>query len=126
MEDLLWLHQVKFYHLNSSIKHNSMSVPKTFKSLQNLVLYIIWYGAWTTATQTPILNFVSTVGATPWWAINNPYGVGSLVYKKAVADNYSQGPSLNTSTVWSSVYNAITKGLLPLDTNAIYLVVSSR
>jgi Phosphate-induced protein 1 conserved region len=97
-----------------------------FQLFKNLDAYIIWYGTWTTAAQNPILNFVSSVGATPWWAINKPYGVGSLVYKKAVADNYSQGKTLTTSTVWASVYNAINKGLLPLDTNAIYLVLSSR
>jgi hypothetical protein len=94
--------------------------------LKHLDAYIIWYGAWTTAAQTPIVKFVSTVGATPWWAINKPYGVGNLVYKKAVADNYSQGKTLTTSTVWASVTNAINKGLLPWDTNGIYLVLSSR
>jgi hypothetical protein len=49
-----------------------------------------------------------------------------LVYKKAAADNYSQGKTLTTSTVWASVANAINKGLLPLDSNGIYLVLSSR
>ena len=73
-----------------------------------------------------IQNFVSNVGATTWWAINKPYGVGNLVFKQAISDSYSQGSSLTTSSVWSVVYNAMTKGLLPKDTNGIYLVLSSR
>jgi hypothetical protein len=45
------------------------------------VVYIIWYGNWSAASQSIIQMFVAGVGATPWWAINRAYGVGNLVYK---------------------------------------------
>jgi len=69
---------------------------------------------------------VTNVGATAWWAINRPYGVDNLVYKGAISDNYSQGKTLTTSSIWAVVSNAVIKGLLPKDTNAIYMVLSSR
>jgi Phosphate-induced protein 1 conserved region len=90
-----------------------------------LVLYIIWYGTWTQSAKTIIQNFVSNLGGTPFWAINNAYGVGNIVYKGDIDDSgYSQGTNLTTP--WNVVQNAFDKALLPQDTNAIYLVLSSR
>jgi len=89
-------------------------------------VYLIWYGALTASSKTLMQNFVTGLGSTAWWGINKPYGVGNLTFKKAVADNYSQGKNLTTSTVWSSVWNAISTQQLPLDSNGIYLVISSR
>lgn len=89
-------------------------------------MYIIFYGTWGATPKTLIQNFVTGLGATAWWKINQPYGVNSLTFKKAVVDNYSQGNALTTGTVWASVYKAITSGQIPLDPNAIYLVLSSR
>jgi hypothetical protein len=91
-----------------------------------LAAYIIWYGTWTTAAKNIILNFVSNVGATPYWAINNGYLVGNLVYKGSANDAYSQGTSLPQSSVLNVVVNAFNRGLLPRDPNGIYLVLSSR
>ena len=92
-----------------------------------IVTYIIWYGTWTAAAQSIITTFVSGVGTTPWWAINKAYGVGNLVYKSAVSDaTYSQGKTLTTQKVWNVVVNAINTKGLPANTNAIYLVLSSR
>ena len=74
-----------------------------------------------------MLNFVKNVGATSWWAINKPYGVGPITFKAAAFDNnYSQGKTLTTSSTWSVVATAINAGKFPLDPNAIYLLLSSR
>ena len=104
---------------------NSCKSNQTLISL-NLDAYLIWYGTWTATAKNIITNFVSKVGQTAWWAINKSYGVGPLVYKQAAVDNYSQGKTLTTDSVWTSVNNALSKGLLPRDNNGIYLVLSSR
>jgi Phosphate-induced protein 1 conserved region len=94
----------------------------------SLVVYIIWYGTWTASAKSIILNFVTNLGATPFWAINNAYGVGAITFKQDIDDSaYSQGKSLtNPLTVWNIVQNAFNNALLPQDTNGIYLVLSSR
>jgi len=92
-----------------------------------LVVYVIWYGNWTAASQSIITTFLSGLGSTSWWAINKAYGVRKIVFKKAVADtDYSQGKSLTLQKTWSVAEVAINKGLIPLNANAIYLVLSSR
>ena len=92
-----------------------------------IVTYIIWYGTWTVDSQSIISSFVSGIGSTRWWRINQDYGVGNLVYKGAVSDpTYSQGKTLTTQGVWNVVVNAVNKLGLPADTNAIYLVLTSR
>jgi hypothetical protein len=92
-----------------------------------IVAYIIWYGSWTASAQSIVQTFVSGVGTTSWWAINRAYGgVGNLIYRGAFADTtYSQGKVLSTQGVWNVVLNAFNKGLVK-DTNAVYLVLSSR
>lgn len=90
------------------------------------VVYIVWYGTWTATQQKIVLNFVKNLGTTAWWGINKAYGVGATTYKSATSDNYSQGKTLTTSSVWAAVANAINKGAFPLDPKAIYLVLSSR
>ena len=88
-------------------------------------MYIIWYGTWTDSAKTIIQNFVENVGATPFWAINNAYGVGAITFKQSIDDaEYSQGKNLTTP--WNVEKNAFSKELLPKDTNGIYLVLTSR
>ena len=100
---------------------------KLIKASTLTVVYILWYGTWTTTQQNLVLNFVRNIGATPWWAINKPYGVGAITFKSAAFDiNYSQGKTLTTSSTWSAVATAINAGKFPLNSNAIYLVLSSR
>jgi hypothetical protein len=73
------------------------------------------------------LNFVKNIGSTAWWAINKNYGVGNIAYKAAIDDTtYSQGKNLTLNSTMYIVYLAMTKGLLPKDTNSIYTVISSR
>ena len=90
-----------------------------------LVVYIIWYGTWTDSAKNIVLNFVANVGTTPFWAINNAYGVGAITFKQSIDDaEYSQGKNLTNP--WDAVQNAFNKDLLPKDTDGIYLVLSSR
>ena len=92
-----------------------------------IVTYIIWYGTWTASAQSIITTFVTGLGATPWWGITKAYGVGPLVYKGAVSDTtYSQGKNLTVQGVWNVVVNAINTKGLSIDTNAVYLVLTSR
>jgi hypothetical protein len=89
------------------------------------VAYVIYYGTWPSASQAIIQTFLSGLGSTAYWAINKAYGgVGALVYKGFILDNYSQGKSLEAP--WNVIQNAFNKKLLPQNTNAIYLVLSSR
>lgn len=92
----------------------------------NLDVYIIWYGNFSISSKALIKSFIVALGRSAWWAINKDYGVRSLTYKNASSDNYSQGKDLTVQSVWSIVANAINKRLLPVDTNGIYLVLSSR
>jgi hypothetical protein len=74
-----------------------------------------------------IQNFVTNIGAKPWWAITKGYSnVGALTFKKAISDNYSQGKDLTLQSIWNIVSNAISSGQLPGDSNGVYLVLSSR
>jgi hypothetical protein len=92
-----------------------------------LVVYIIWYGTWTATAKNIIQNFVTNVGTTPFWAINNAYGVGAITFKQSIDDaEYSQGKNVTWQLIWNIVENALNKDLLPKDTHGIYLVLTSR
>ena len=97
-------------------------------------LYLIWYGNWSTnqVGQTILTDFVTTLGGTPYFAINTTYYNSKLVkvsnslqLKGSTTDAYSQTATLTDAGVKSVVASAITSGRLPNDTNAVYLVLSS-
>ena len=46
------------------------------------VVYLIWYGTWTTSAKNIIQNFVTNLGSTAWWGINKAYGVGTVAFGK--------------------------------------------
>jgi hypothetical protein len=96
-------------------------------------VYYIWYGNWS-ADQSPAIlaDFAQHLGGSPYWNINTTYYDKSKVYvqnKVALAgqavDNYSQGKALSDSAILSVVNNAISSGALPMDTNALYFVLTS-
>jgi hypothetical protein len=97
-------------------------------------VYYIWYGNWATdAAAQPILtDLANNVGGSPYFNINTSYYNGSnthvtnaVHYAGATTDNYSQGPVLTDPTVQTVVQTAISTGKLPLDTNAVYFVLTS-
>lgn len=101
-------------------------------------IYYIWYGNWTTNawasnnTAMPILTNLARNIVSPYYNINTTYTDGngvpvlnSVVFKKSVTDNYSQGTALTDAGVWNVVANALKNGSLPADSNGVYFVLTS-
>lgn len=96
-------------------------------------VYYIWYGNWSGNTATSILTTLAqSIGGSPYFNINTTYTNGSgmsvsnsVAYKGSTTDNYSLGKSLTDANIQTIVSNAITSGKLPLDTNAVYFVLTS-
>jgi hypothetical protein len=96
-------------------------------------VYYIWYGGWSGNTATTILtSFAQSIGGSPYFNINTTYYDGSgkhvtnaVNYKSSTTDAYSQGTSFGDSGVQAIVASAISSGRLPLDTNAVYFVLTS-
>jgi hypothetical protein len=95
-------------------------------------VYFIWYGTWPSSSTTPTIldAFASSVGGTPYYAINTTYtdGLGAVAnqvsYAGATSDN-SRGTSLTDADIQGIVSDAITSGRLPADTNGVYFVLTS-
>lgn len=96
-------------------------------------VYYIWYGNWSSNPTTTILtDFMSNLGGSPYYNINTTYYNSSNVrisnriqLVNSIVDNYSQGTALTDTKIGNIVSNAITNGLLPLDSNGVYFVLSS-
>lgn len=105
-------------------------------------VYIVWYGSWVPAAKNIVTNFISSLGpqnadvsqsVRKWWKINGLYYDKSgrfpsqrISVSGQVTDNYSYGRTgLTVSNIVYIVYNQMSKGTLPLDTNGIYLVLTS-
>jgi len=96
-------------------------------------VYYIWYGNWQGNTATSILtDFASNIGGSPYFNINTTYYNGSSThvsnsvhYAGNTSDNYSQGKNLSDAGVQTVVSNAINNLGLPLDSNAVYFVLTS-
>ena len=95
--------------------------------------YYIWYGNWSGNTASAILtDFASNIGGSHYFNINTSYYNGSnthvsnaVSYAGSTTDNYSQGTSLSDAAVQAVVSSAILSKRLPLDTNAVYFVLTS-
>lgn len=96
-------------------------------------VYYIWYGNWSGNSATTILtDLAQNIGGSPYFNINTSYYDGSnkkvtnrVNYLQSTTDNYSQGTALTDAQVQSVVASAITSGRLPMDTNAVYFVLTS-
>ena len=98
------------------------------------VVLTIWYGNWAIDTETQIIvaEFISNLGASPYFLINTGYpnsgGAapnGELVFGGGALDAYSHGASLTEADVADVVANAILTGGVPLLPSAIYVVLTS-
>jgi hypothetical protein len=100
-----------------------------------LSVYVIYYGAFTATQKSVVENFVSGVGSSAWWNIQNKYYyqqstftpkvyVGdSVVLKGTVTDKYSLGKSLSASAAPTLIQANIDANRIPEDTNAVYIVL---
>ena len=96
-------------------------------------VYYIWYGNWSgNSANTILTNLAQHIGGSPYFNINTTYYNGSNVhvsnsvqYLSSTTDNYSHGTALSDSAIQAVVSSAITSGRLPLDTNAVYFVLTS-
>jgi hypothetical protein len=96
-------------------------------------IYIIWYGNWnqgngsdTPAGQQIVRDFASSIGGSPYFAINTTYnGVsGSVAYGGDTTDSYSRGTRLRDADIRTIVDSAI-PGRLPYNKNGVYFVLTS-
>jgi len=100
-------------------------------------VYLIWYGEWATNTYSQIVlaDFVSNLGASPYFQINTGYPnsagqapSGELTYGGAANDAYSHSATLTEADVADVVANLILTGGstgLPFDPSGIYVVLTS-
>jgi hypothetical protein len=98
------------------------------------IVYVIWYGDWSTNlySQLVLADFISNLGSTPYFQINQGYPNGSgqapsgdLTFGGSALDAYSHGDALSEADVADVVANAILTGGLPLDPSGIYAVLTS-
>jgi hypothetical protein len=98
------------------------------------VVYVIWYGNWASnpSQQIILADFISSLGSSPYFQINQGYPdssgqapSGGLAFGGGAADAYSHGASLSEADVADVVANAILTGGVPLESNAIYVVLTS-
>jgi len=115
--------------------HNGPIIPG------NVHIYFLWYGNWVhgphpsdspaTVALLQGLYAPNALGGSPYELINSTYGdqsnnvTGNFSLVAAVADSYSQGKKLTDTTLKTVLSHAIAIHSLPLDANAVYLVLTS-
>ena len=97
-------------------------------------VYLIWYGDWASNIyqQLIVADFMSTLGSSAYFQINTGYPnsagqtpSGALTYAGSANDAYSHGSALTEADVADVVANAILTGGVPLQSDAIYVVLTS-
>lgn len=97
-------------------------------------VYLIWYGSWFGNTATAILpDLIRGFNSSSYFNTNTTYGDNNSDIPNIVSlsgevfDNYSQGSVLagNQLGVRTVVGTALQFGVLPVDSNGIYLVLTS-
>lgn len=96
-------------------------------------VYFIWYGNWSGNSATTILtDFAQHLGGSPYWNINTTYTdaanahvVNALTFGGSTTVAYPYGTSLTDAQIQQVVADAINGNALPLNTNAIYFVLTS-
>jgi hypothetical protein len=97
-------------------------------------VYLIWYGDWSKSlAQGIVVDWASSIGATPWYAINTTYSdMQGTPVKAAVSfggqaydTGYSRGKSLGDADVALLVEGAISGHKLPKDPDGVYFVLTA-
>ncbi|TMH56409.1 MAG: hypothetical protein E6H53_15070 [Betaproteobacteria bacterium] len=98
------------------------------------IVYFIWYGNWAAniSQQIILADFVSGLGSSPYFQINQGYPdssgqvpSGDIAYGGGALDAYSHGASLSEADVADVVANAFRTGGLVFDPLGIYAVLTS-
>jgi hypothetical protein len=100
---------------------------------QPIKVYFIWYGDWNGNTATSILpDMVKGVTNSPYWKINTTYYQAGNI---AVTDTVNWGGeyftpayltnSLSDANIQRVVFDAISQGKLPKESDAVYFVLTS-
>ena len=96
-------------------------------------IYYIWYGNWSGNNASTILNaFANGIGGSPYFNINSTYtnSTGgkvdnSVVFGGSTTVAYPYGTALTDANIQSIVADSINTGAFPLNTNAVYFVLTS-
>ena len=101
-------------------------------------VYYIWYGDWSNdpLAQTILTDFISNVGGSPYFNINNSYfdvnkdgerdaAPNKVNFKGSITDDYSFGAAISDNDLGCIIQNAATSGKLPFDLNGQYFVMTS-
>ena len=96
-------------------------------------VYFIWYGNWTNNTAPSILNtFVNVLAGTTYYNTVATYtqsgssnASNSIRLSGSTSAGYNWGGAISNGNMQSMITNIINKGIFPLDTNAIYVVLTS-
>jgi len=97
-------------------------------------MYYIWYGDWAGNPATTILtDFANSIGGSSYYNINTTYHNGSSVplsnsvqlAGSTYTPSTAHGKSLSDTDIRTIVTDAINSNRLPLDSNAVYFVLTS-
>jgi hypothetical protein len=102
----------------------------------NVNIYYIYYGTgFATSDKNYLENLVSGISSHPYFesemtfystsGSTKNYIQGPVTYVKGVDDNYSHGKSLADADIQTIVTDHIQSGDFPLDTNAVYYVLTA-
>ncbi|CAG8545106.1 6571_t:CDS:1 [Ambispora leptoticha] len=97
-------------------------------------IHFIYYGNWNDQNERDILqNFFTNVDGTPWFQTLRQYSnlantniTGPIQLTHVLANEYTFGTSLTKQNHIDIINEAIDKNFLPVETNALYYVLSSK
>jgi len=119
-------------HVNQTTKAGTQLLYHQGPVLTGAVpIYLIWYGTWTPTQQAIITNFISNLSGSAWLdilkAYHNGTGVGFGGELMVPAQANTAPPlreSLTDAQVQSIVMNDLLSSTLPVDANAICIVLT--
>ena len=101
-------------------------------------VYYIWYGSnWDTgngpASKSVLTNLAQSIGGSPYFNINttyysasNTHVVNNVTLAGSISNSGTLGTQLSDANIQTVVTSAISSGALPLDSNAVYFVMTDN